>query len=97
MKSKDPQTAVIKEISKTADGIAYVYRLIVNRSSRVASYNLPLYSIEVTMDSEAGHTEYCARELFSDVGRALVFLSYLAEHLVTPLNLPYVIEDAVCI
>ena len=96
MKKNDLKTEIIKEIRKSAAGDSYVYRLVMNKSSQVSSYRLPLYSIEVEMDHDGEHTANSTKELFSDVGRALAFLSYLAEHLVTPLNLPFVLEDSVC-
>ena len=96
MKKHDIKQTTVKEIHKSDGDATYIYRLNMKRSDRVASYQLPLYSIEIEMTTEEGYTSNETPELFSDIGRALVFLSYLAEHLVTPLNLPYVIEDAIC-
>ena len=79
------------------EGITYTYTLCVRESDRVASYRIPLYSVTVKMVEGDGVETYAeARDAFSDVGKALVFYERIIEHLATPLNLPYVLEDELC-
>ena len=85
---------VVKREIKEADGALYRYSLIMSESNKVASYKLPLYSIEIEMTDEDGNKTHArTRELFADVGKALSFFKKLADNLATPLNLPYIIED----
>ena len=85
---------VIKREIKEADGALYRYSLIMSESNKVASYKIPLYSIEIEMTDEDGNKTHArTRELFADVGKALSFFKKLADNLATPLNLPYIIED----
>lgn len=85
---------VIKSETREADGAIYRYSLVMSESNKVASYKLPLYSIEIEMtDPEGQKTSARTRELFADVGKALSFFKKLSENLATPLNLPYIIED----
>ena len=49
--------------------------------------------IELDADKNGKITCARARELFADVGKALSFFKMLYENFVTPLNLPYIIED----
>lgn len=92
----------IKEILMKSDrilneGAVYTYSLFVRESNKVASYRIPLYSVTVSMiDSDGNETFAEARDSFSDVGKALVFYERMVEHLVTPLNLPYILEDEYC-
>ena len=85
---------VIKKEVRVLDGATYQYDLIVSESNKVASYMLPLYSVEIKMTDKNGKITCArARELFADVGKALSFFKMLYENFVTPLNLPYIIED----
>ena len=85
---------VIRKENREADGATYNYSLIVSESNKVASYKLPLYSIEIEMtDSNGNITNARTKELFADVGKAISFFRKLTENLATPLNLPYIIED----
>lgn len=85
---------IIKSDVREAEGAIYRYSLIVSESNKVASYKLPLYSIEIVMTDADGNTT-CARtrDLFADVGKAISFFKKLSENLATPLNLPYILED----
>lgn len=89
------KSSVIKKIRKEDGGAVYIYRLRVTESRKVASYQLPLYSIDVEMDYEGTHTENSVNEVFSDVGKALVFFNSLVEYLATPIDLPYILEDKI--
>lgn len=85
---------VIKRVVREADGSHYRYALTVSESNKVASYKLPLYSIEIEMTTPDGKRTYArTRELFADVGKALSFFKKLTDNLATPLNLPYIVED----
>ena len=85
---------IIKREVREADGAIYRYNLVMTESNKVASYRLPLYSIEIEMTDKDGNvTSARARDLFADVGKALSFFKMLHENLATPLNLPYIIED----
>ena len=85
---------VIKREVREADGALYQYSLIVSESNKVASYKLPLYSIEIEMtDRDSNVTNARTKEIFADVGKAISFYRRLSENLATPLNLPYIVED----
>ena len=85
---------VIRRENREADGAKYSYSLIMRKSNKVASYTLPLYSIEIEMiDKEGRITSARTRDLFADIGKALSFFKKLYENLATPLNLPYILED----
>lgn len=92
---KNIKSSVVKEVRKEEGGAVYLYRLRVTESRRVASYQLPLYSIDVEMDYEGKHTECSVNDVFSDVGKALVFFNTLVEYLATPIDLPYIFEDKI--
>ena len=85
---------VLKSEMREADGALYRYVLIMSESNKVASFKLPLYSIEIEMtDADGDVTNARTRELFADVGKALSFFKKLVDNLATPLNLPYIVED----
>jgi hypothetical protein len=85
---------VIRRDVREAEGALYQYSLIVSESNKVASYKLPLYSIEIEMTDADGNVTYArTKELFADVGKAISFFKKICENLATPLNLPYIIED----
>ena len=85
---------IIKNDVCEAEGAIYSYSLIANESTAVISYKLPLYSIAIEMiDKDGNKTSAKTHDLFSDVGKALVFYRKLVDNLATPLNLPYILED----
>lgn len=85
---------VIKREVKEVGGAKYTYSLLMSESGKVASYKLPLYSVEIEMtDAEGVYTKARTAEIFADVGKAISFFRMLEENLATPLNLPYIIED----
>ena len=85
---------VIKRDIREADGARYCYTLIMSESNKVASYKLPLYSIEIEMTDKDGKvTNAKTKEIFADVGKAISFFRKLSENLATPLNLLYILED----
>ena len=73
---------------------SYKYKLVMRESTRVASYRLPLYSILVEMRQENGTvTSAETREVFADIGRAIIFFDKLVRNLATPIDLAYIVED----
>ena len=85
---------IIKQETKEADGAKYCYTLIMTESNRVASYRIPLYSIEIEMtDPDGNVTNAKTKDIFADVGKAIAFFRKLSENLATPLNLLYILED----
>ncbi len=85
---------IIKCEHREYDGAAYTYTLLMRESNRVASYRLPLYSVEIEMTDPLGNkTEASTNDIFSDVGKALIFFKRMADNLATPLNLPYILAD----
>lgn len=80
---------------KTEDA-SYKYTLCVTKSDRVASYRLPLYSIRIEMwTSDGYYTEARTGDIFSDLGKAVVFYERMVENLATPINLAYIVEDTI--
>ncbi len=76
------------------DGISYKYELIMRESKNLAGWKLPLYLISVEMtQSDSSVTSAETPEIFADAGRAIDFFEKLTKNLVTPINLPYVVED----
>ena len=99
MRFKDKtQTEVIRLREAEADGYKYRYQLIMKKSKRVASYRLPLYSIKVNLTDPDG-IETCAElsDVFSDIGKAIVFYQSVVDNLVTPIDLPYIFEDQIMV
>ena len=95
MAMNNTTSSVIREVRREDGGAKYLYRLRVTRSNRVASYHIPLYSVDVEMDYEGKHTESSVNDVFADVGKALVFFNTLVEYLATPIDLPYILEDKI--
>ena len=94
MRTKEFKETVIKNASLSSDGIKYTYTLSVNISDKVASFRLPLYSLEVRMLMPDGkETRASAENAFADIGKALVFFDKALRNLITPIDLAYVLED----
>ena len=93
-KKQNIKETVIKSDKVTYGAAVYSYSLIMRESRRVASYRIPLYSVRIELITEEGeHTSNEAKDVFADIGKALVFYDMLVDNLVTPLNLPYILED----
>ena len=95
MKSTKELTQTIKEQTRRKDGYEYHYSLTKRQSRAVSSFSLPLYSIKITMRGEDAYTENEAKDIFSDIGKALTFFGTLVENLATPIDLPYILEDGI--
>ena len=96
-KRRDVKEILMKSNTVVFEGASYTYSLSVRESNRVASYRIPLYSVTIEMlDADGRRTFAEARDAFSDVGKAIVFYEKIMEHLATPINLPYILEDEYC-
>ncbi len=94
MRTKELKETILKTKQITADGIRYTYILSVKISEHVASFKLPLYSIGITMQMPDGEkTSAAAENAFADIGKALTFFDKAIRYLITPIDLPYVLED----
>jgi len=76
------------------NGVIYRYKLRSFEGKNVASFGITLYEILVEMWDEGDKSYYRTGGLFSDKEKALRFFDLLTRSLVTPGNLPYVIEDS---
>lgn len=97
MKKNNTLNKIIRTEKRSQDGAEYEYTLSVTESTRVASYMLPLYSIEVKMTHLGKTTQSLAKDHFSDVGKALALFDKLVKNLATPIDLPYVLEDRISV
>lgn len=89
-------TTLIREEHAKDGGAEYTYMLTMRRSNMVASYRMQLYSLTVRMTMPDGRqTEATASDAFSDARRAHRFFDLMLRELVTPIDLPYVLEDMI--
>lgn len=95
MKKTDNSKEIIRLEERINDGLFYRYKLIRTKSLKVASYHMPLYSIEVSLTKDENTTENSLCEVFSDLGKAIVFFDHIVENLATPIDLPYILEDKI--
>ncbi len=90
IKTKD---TTLKHETVSIGDKTYTYRLIITESTRVASYGIPLYSIDIeytNVDGSSSHTR--ASEVFADPGKAIDFFEKLVRSHAGPIDLPYVLE-----
>ena len=95
MRKNITSNETIKDITRVEDGIVYRYVLTAGKSKKVASYQLPLYSIEVIMTKDGRVTRNSVNDVFSDIGKALSFFEQISRNLATPIDLTYVLEDKI--
>ena len=96
MKKTQIKETKIREREIEAEEATYRYTITMTESRRVASYRIPLYSIGIEMTTADGnHTEALARDVFADLGKAVVFFDKIVEAKATPLNLYYIVEDGI--
>lgn len=96
MSNSKVRERVVRRVEIEDKEATYRYTLTVSESKRVASYRLPLYSIGIEMTTfEGKRTEVVARDIFADIGKAVVFYDKMVESRATPLNLHYIIEDEI--
>lgn len=95
MKKNSNKSEIIKDVTKTENGIIYRYILSARKSKKVASFEMPLYSVEVIMTKDGEVTRNSVNDVFSDVGKALRFFEQVSKNLATPIDLTYVLEDKI--
>ena len=95
MKKNSNKSEIIKDVTKTENGIIYRYILSARKSKKVASFEMPLYSVEVIMTKDGEVTKNSVDDVFSDVGKALSFFEQVSKNLATPIDLTYVLEDKI--
>ena len=85
---------VIRKVTIYNEGNKYTYILSKKKSSMLASFRIPLYSIRVEMTDFEGEDSYFElRDTFASEERALRFFNKLKDNLATPVNCPFVFED----
>ena len=90
------QKKIIRFVEKVNNGYIYRYSLYMGESFMVASYKLPLYSITVELtDKDGAVSSADTKEIFADVGKAFSFFDMLVRNLATPIDLAYIVEDAI--
>ena len=78
------------------EGYFYTSRLLMSESDDTASFKIPLYSVSVTMSGEDMEERYATTgRVFSDASAAIDFYEKAVHNLVTPIDLPYIVEDEV--
>ncbi len=95
--AKEIQNTLLRRECRRDGDAVYEYELTRSTSTRVASYRLPLYSITVRLTLDGKTTEASLNEVFADVGKATVLYEMLVKNLVTPIDLPYVMEDRITV
>ena len=95
MKRNTETIEIIRERIIESDGAQYKYTLVVKSIKRHFAPKLPSYSVLIEMQTANGMTTSAeSGYIFVDIGKAIVFYERLIEHLCTPLNLPYILEDS---
>ena len=96
MRKQDKTHETVKVDIREEEGCVIKYKLIKKKSLKVASYLMPLYSIEIELTKDGESTKNSVENLFSDIGKALVFYEQLVSNLALPSDLPYILEDKIC-
>ena len=86
-------SSLIKRKSVDVGGRKLEYELKGFKGKTVASFGIILYEICVSLTTKHGVSYYKTGGLFSNVEKAIDFFNFISENLVTPQNLPYVVED----
>lgn len=79
----------IRTQTREVDGYRYTYTLMCSHENEVVSYCIRIHLC--TPEGEESATTFS--EGLADGGRALLLFRLLVRELVTPIDLPYVIED----
>ena len=95
MSMKEKDFVSIRTEIRESEGFEYRYELTEKKDFYVASYGIPLYSISVRMKKIGSQksTEGTAKNLFSDLKKAMRFFEKLVRNLATPIDLSYIVED----
>ncbi len=99
MRQKERTTdTVIRTDTRQDKEYTYRYELIMKRGEGVASWRIPLYSIRVYMSDEKGKTsEGDIKDIFADLGKAVIFYEKVVRNLATPIDLVYALEDEITV
>ena len=97
MRQKHKTTDTIIRCDNVCEGdFSYRYELIMKEGDGVASWRIPLYSIRIHMTDKSGvSTSSDVRNIFADVGKAIIFYEKLLRNLATPIDLAYIVEDEI--
>ena len=97
MRQKEKTTDTVIRFDNKCDGqFNYRYELIMKEGDGVATWRIPLYSIRVHMTDQSGHsTSSDIKDVFADVGKAIIFYEKLVRNLATPIDLAYILEDEI--
>lgn len=94
IKEKEKEEVVRRECVSDGEN-QYTYLLIKRESELVCSFRLPLYSIRVELIRASGEASHCEiSNVFASETKAERFFDGLIKSQATPMNLPYVMEDA---
>lgn len=95
MRQKDKTTdTVIRTDERVDSGNTYRYSLVMRCGDGVACWRIPLYSIRVRLTLADGTTTDAeVKDVFADVGRAILFYEKMLRNLATPVDLAYILED----
>ena len=96
MKPDCRERNVIKSRKIIENDTAYQYDLILFEGETTASFGIKLYEISIEMQTKLSRTAYKSGGLFSSEEKALSFFDMIIKNRVTPIDLPYVIEDSFC-
>lgn len=84
----EESSTLLMQLWREADGCRYRYAL-----ERGSGSDVP-YAVLISFASEDGYTTSVRMPLLlTDISRAQALLTHLCRHLVTPVDLPYVLED----
>jgi hypothetical protein len=93
-KEKIKEEIVRRECVSDAEN-QYTYLLIKREGEFVCNFKLPLYSIRVELIKASGEASHCEiSNVFASETKARRFFDDLIKNQATPMNLPYVMEDA---
>lgn len=97
MRQKEKTTdTVIRCDARCEEGFSYKYELIMKEGEGVASWRIPLYSIKVHLTDRNGKcTSADIKDVFADLGKAIIFYERLVRNLATPIDLAYILEDEI--
>jgi hypothetical protein len=85
---------VILKEEREKSGYRYSYELTERKGDSTIDFGVYLYSIKVDMIDDRGKSRHSeAKDLFSSKEKALSFFDMIVKHLVTPIDLKYIIED----
>ena len=84
---------LIGEYKRHEKDATYLYRLIKLTDPPLSSFVISLYSVRIEMKMKDKLTFYQSGGLLVCERKAERLLQFLADNLITPTNLPFIIED----